>query len=176
MAFRSHLIDPPIFICYKVKVWWLSRVILILSHSKKRRHCHQNSPFLCFLRQVLILSCLSVNSQIKHLLSCCTLALRRLFSQGGQKPALLVTTMQRLTQSQYRWDHKGQVRGRYVTLVVTGNTGTWTEVEADGDQELQQTKPENPKVIIEDTTSRFMWQKSKPDYYRWHTYVSDRII
>ena len=29
--------------------------------------------------------------------------------------------------------YKGQDEGDSITLVITGNTGTWTEVEADGD-------------------------------------------
>jgi len=33
--------------------------------------------------------------------------------------------------------YKGQDDGDSITLVVTGNTGTWTEVEADGDQEIK---------------------------------------
>ena len=33
--------------------------------------------------------------------------------------------------------YKGQDEGDSITLVVTGNTGTWTEVEPDGDQEIK---------------------------------------
>ena len=48
--------------------------------------------------------------------------------------------------------YKGQDEGDSITLVVTGNTGTWTEVEADGDQEVKKVtfEPENQKVIIGD--------------------------
>ncbi|RXX21470.1 hypothetical protein DF217_06410 [Streptococcus oralis] len=39
-----------------------------------------------------------------------------------------------------------------ITLVVTGKTGTWTEVEPDGDKEIKQVsfEPENQRVIIGD--------------------------
>ena len=33
--------------------------------------------------------------------------------------------------------YKGQDEGDSITLVVTGNTGTWTEVEANGDKEVK---------------------------------------
>ncbi|EGV03172.1 bacterial lipoprotein [Streptococcus infantis SK970] len=48
--------------------------------------------------------------------------------------------------------YKGQDEGDSITLVVTGNTGTWTEVEADGDQEIKKVtfEPENQRVFIGD--------------------------
>ena len=48
--------------------------------------------------------------------------------------------------------YKGQDEGDSITLVVTGNTGTWTEVEADGVQEIKKVtfEPENQRVFIGD--------------------------
>ena len=48
--------------------------------------------------------------------------------------------------------YKGQDDGDSITLVVTGNTGTWTEVEADGVQEIKKVtfEPENQRVFIGD--------------------------
>lgn len=45
-----------------------------------------------------------------------------------------------------------QDEGDSITLVVTGKTGTWTEVEPDGDKEIKQVtfEPENQRVIIGD--------------------------
>ena len=53
--------------------------------------------------------------------------------------------------------YKGQDEGDSITLVVTGNTGTWTEVEPDGDQEIKKVtfEPENQRVFME-MTSKFM--------------------
>lgn len=34
--------------------------------------------------------------------------------------------------------YTGQDEGDRITLVVTGTTGTWTQVETDGDQEIKQ--------------------------------------
>ena len=48
--------------------------------------------------------------------------------------------------------YKGQDEGDSITLVVTGNTGTWTEVEANGDKEVKKVtfEPENQIVFIGD--------------------------
>ena len=48
--------------------------------------------------------------------------------------------------------YKGQDEGDSITLVVTGNTGTWTEVEPDGDQEIKKVtfEPESQRVFIGD--------------------------
>ena len=46
--------------------------------------------------------------------------------------------------------YTGKDENDQITLVVTGKTGTWTEVEADGDKEIKQVtfEPENQRVII----------------------------
>lgn len=48
--------------------------------------------------------------------------------------------------------YTGKDKNDQITLVVTGKTGTWTEVEPDGDKEIKQVsfEPENQRVIIGD--------------------------
>ena len=48
--------------------------------------------------------------------------------------------------------YTGKDENDQITLVVTGKTGTWTEVEPDGDKEIKQVsfEPENQRVIIGD--------------------------
>ena len=46
--------------------------------------------------------------------------------------------------------YTGQDEGDRITLVVTGTTGTWTQVETDGDQEIKQVSFDaaNQRMII----------------------------
>ena len=48
--------------------------------------------------------------------------------------------------------YTGKDENDQITLVVTGKTGTWTEVEPGGDKEIKQVtfEPENQRVIIGD--------------------------
>ena len=48
--------------------------------------------------------------------------------------------------------YTGKDENDQITLVVTGKTGTWTEVEPDGDKEIKQVtfESENQRVIIGD--------------------------
>ena len=48
--------------------------------------------------------------------------------------------------------YTGQNEGDRITLVVTGTTGTWTQVETDGEQEIKQVSfdPANQRMIIGD--------------------------
>ena len=48
--------------------------------------------------------------------------------------------------------YTGKDENDQITLVVTGKTGIWTEVEPDGDKEIKQVsfEPENQRVIIGD--------------------------
>ena len=48
--------------------------------------------------------------------------------------------------------YTGKDENDQITLVVTGKTGTWTEVEPDGDKEIKQVtfEPENQRVIMGD--------------------------
>ena len=62
--------------------------------------------------------------------------------------------------------YTGQDDGDTITLVVTGNTGTWTEVEPDGDQKIKKVtfEPENQRVFV---WRRYqgLCSRRKPDYH-----------
>ena len=73
--------------------------------------------------------------------------------------------------------YKGQDEDDSITLVVTGNTGTWTEVEADGDQEVKKVtfEPENQKVIIGDEVKIYVAEENQIIIDDMDRDVSDRI-
>ena len=74
--------------------------------------------------------------------------------------------------------YKGQDEDDSITLVVTGNTGTWTEVEADGDQEVKKVtfEPENQKVIIGDEVKIYVAEENQIIIDDMDCDVSDRIV
>ncbi|MTB65084.1 hypothetical protein GGG87_08755 [Streptococcus sp. zg-86] len=53
--------------------------------------------------------------------------------------------------------YKGNDEEDQVTLVITGTTGTWTQVEPDGEQEIKNVTidPTNQRIIIGDDTERY---------------------
>ena len=69
-------------------------------------------------------------------------------------------------------------QGDSITLVVTGNTGTWTEVEADGDQEVKKVtfEPENQKVIIGDDVKIYVAEENQIIIDDMDREASDRIV
>ena len=74
--------------------------------------------------------------------------------------------------------YEGQDEGDSITLVVTGNTGTWTEVEADGVQEIKKVifEPENQKVIIGDDVKIYVAEENQIIIEDMDREVSDRIV
>lgn len=74
--------------------------------------------------------------------------------------------------------YKGQDEGDSITLIVTGNTGTWTEVEADGDQEIKKVtfEPESQKVIIGDDVKIYVAEENQIIIDDMDREVSDRIV
>ena len=74
--------------------------------------------------------------------------------------------------------YKGQDEGDSITLVVTGNTGTWTEVEANGDQEVKKVtfEPENQKVIIGDDVKIYVAEENQIIIDDMDREASDRIV
>ena len=74
--------------------------------------------------------------------------------------------------------YKEQDEGDSITLVVTGNTGTWTEVEADGVQEVKKVtfEPENQKVIIGDDVKIYVAEENQIIIDDMDREVSDRIV
>jgi len=74
--------------------------------------------------------------------------------------------------------YKGQDEGDSITLVVTGNTGTWTEVEADGDQEIKKVtfEPENQRVFIGDDIKVYVVDGNQMIIDDMDREISDRIV
>ena len=74
--------------------------------------------------------------------------------------------------------YKGQDEGDSITLVVTGNTGTWTEVEPDGDQEIKKVtfEPDSQKVIIGDDVKIYVAEENQIIIDDMDRVVSDRIV
>ena len=74
--------------------------------------------------------------------------------------------------------YTGQDEGDSITLVVTGNTGTWTEVEANGDQEVKKVtfEPENQKVIIGDDVKIYVAEENQIIIDDMDRDVFDRIV
>ena len=82
-------------------------------------------------------------------------------SQVSETSASSSTTSSKAdTATKIDGTYKGQDEGDSITLVVTGNTGTWTEVEANGDQEVKKvTFEQKVRESLLEMISRFMWQK-----------------
>ena len=74
--------------------------------------------------------------------------------------------------------YKGQDEGDSITLVVTGNTGTWTEVEADGDQEIKKVtfEPESHRVFIGDDIKVYVADGNQMIIDDMGREISDRIV
>ena len=74
--------------------------------------------------------------------------------------------------------YKGQDERDSITLVVTGNTGTWTEVEADGDQEIKKVtfEPENQRVFIGDDIKVYVADGNQIIIDDMGREISDRIV
>ena len=74
--------------------------------------------------------------------------------------------------------YKGQDEDDSITLVVTGNTGTWTEVEADGDQEVKKVtfEPENQRVFIGDDIKIYVAEENQIIIDDMDREASDRIV
>ena len=74
--------------------------------------------------------------------------------------------------------YTGQDDGDTITLVVTGNTGTWTEVEPDGDQEIKKVtfEPESQRVFIGDDIKIYVAEENQIIIDDMNREVSDRIV
>ena len=74
--------------------------------------------------------------------------------------------------------YKGQDEGDSITLVVTGNTGTWTEVEADGDQEIKKVtfEPEIQRIFIGDDIKVYVADGNQMIIDDMDREISDRIV
>ena len=74
--------------------------------------------------------------------------------------------------------YKGPDEGDSITLVVTGNTGTWTEVEPDGDQEIKKVtfEPESQRVFIGDNIKVYVADGNQMIIDDMDREISDRIV
>ena len=74
--------------------------------------------------------------------------------------------------------YKGQDEGDSITLVVTDNTGTWTEVEPDGDQEIKKVtfEPESQRVFIGDDIKVYVADGNQMIIDDMDREISDRIV
>ena len=74
--------------------------------------------------------------------------------------------------------YTGQDDGDTITLVVTGNTGTWTEVEPDGNQEIKKVtfEPENQRVFVGDDIKVYVAEENQIIIDDMDREISDRIV
>ncbi len=74
--------------------------------------------------------------------------------------------------------YTGQDDGDTITLVVTGNTGTWTEVEPDGDQEIKKVtfELENQRVFVGDDIKVYVAEENQIIIDDMDREISDRIV
>ena len=74
--------------------------------------------------------------------------------------------------------YTGKDENDQITLVVTGKTGTWTEVEPDGDKEIQQVtfEPENQRVIIGDDVKIYTVNGNQLIIDDMDREASDRVV
>ena len=74
--------------------------------------------------------------------------------------------------------YTGQDDGDTVILVVTGNTGTWTEVEPDGNQEIKKVtfEPENQRVFVGDDIKVYVAEENQIIIDDMDREISDRIV
>lgn len=74
--------------------------------------------------------------------------------------------------------YTGQDEGDRITLVVTGTTGTWTQVETDGEQEIKQVSFDaaNQRMIIGDDVKIYAINGNQMIIDDMDREASDRII
>ena len=69
-------------------------------------------------------------------------------SQTNTPSSVTTTTSPQVNQTGLDGTYMGMDESDQVTLVITGDSGTWTAVEADGEQELKQVKLDAANQII----------------------------
>ena len=74
--------------------------------------------------------------------------------------------------------YTGKDENDQITLVVTGKTGTWTEVEPDGDKEIKQVSfdSENQRVIIGDDVKIYAVNGNQMIIDDMDREASDRVV
>lgn len=96
----------------------------------------------------------------------------------GQQAETTVSSSTASSVTNIDGTYKGQDEGDSITLVVTGNTGTWTEVEPDGDQEIKKVtfEPETQRVFIGDDIKIYVAEENQIIIDDMDREVSDRIV
>ena len=99
-------------------------------------------------------------------------------SQVSETSASSSTSAKTDTTTNIDGTYKGQDEGDSITLVVTGNTGTWTEVEANGDKEVKKVtfEPESQRVFIGDDIKIYVAEENQIIIDDMDRDVSDRIV
>ena len=74
--------------------------------------------------------------------------------------------------------YTGQDEGDRITLVVTGTTGTWTQVETDGEQEIKQVSfdASNQRMVIGDDVKIYAINGNQMIIDDMDREASDRIV
>lgn len=114
---------------------------------------------------------LAVLASLSLLVACSTKEQRTSAAQASTSSEVITSQISEVTTSSATnattvnmdGTYKGQDEGDSITLVVTGNTGTWTEVKADGDQEVKKVtfEPESQKVTIGDDIKIYVAEENQ---------------
>lgn len=129
---------------------------------------------------------LAVLASISLLVACSTKEQRTSAAQASTSSEVITSQISEATTSSATnattvnmdGTYKGQDEGDSITLVVTGNTGTWTEVEANGVQEVKKVtfEPESQKVIIGDDVKIYVAEENQIIIGDMNREVLGRII
>lgn len=129
---------------------------------------------------------LAVLASLSLLVACSTKEQRTSAAQASTSSEVITSQISEATTSSATnattvnmdGTYKGQDEGDSITLVVTGNTGTWTEVEANGVQEVKKVtfEPESQKVIIGDDVKIYVAEENQVIIGDMNREVLGRII
>lgn len=129
---------------------------------------------------------LAVLASLSLLVACSTKEQRTSAAQASTSSEVITSQISEATTSSATnattvnmdGTYKGQDEGDSITLVVTGNTGTWTEVEANGVQEVKKVtfEPESQKVIIGDDVKIYVAEENQIIIGDMNREVLGRII
>ena len=135
----------------------------------------KNSHFLLLLWQVLVSQLLAPQKRsqllpLKQVLVQKRALVRKSETSASSSTASSVTNID--------GTYTGQDDGDTITLVVTGNTGTWTEVESDGDQKIKKVtfELENQRVFVGDDIKVYVAEENQIIIDDMDREISDRIV
>ena len=129
---------------------------------------------------------LAVLASLSLLVACSTKEQRTSAAQASTSSEVITSQISEATTSSATnattvnmdGTYKGQDEEDSITLVVTGNIGTWTEVEANGVQEVKKVtfEPESQKVIIGDDVKIYVAEENQIIIGDMNREVLGRII